>query len=139
MLTARISLRVLEGTPGRVAQSVEQGIENPCVGGSIPSLATTLILIASLMSAACGDKCEVLCQQTGDALATCRPDGLSWADVGARSRADFVSNCRGDWDRARLDLSSGQLSAALDVCAETTDALGDVTCEELIAIYTTTP
>lgn len=26
--------------PGRVAQLVEQGIENPCVGGSIPSPAT---------------------------------------------------------------------------------------------------
>ena len=28
---------------GQVAQSVEQGIENPRVGGSIPSLATNLI------------------------------------------------------------------------------------------------
>ncbi len=28
-------------TRGQVAQSVEQGIENPRVGGSIPSLATT--------------------------------------------------------------------------------------------------
>ncbi len=27
---------------GRIAQSVEQRIENPCVGGSIPPLATTL-------------------------------------------------------------------------------------------------
>jgi hypothetical protein len=27
---------------GLVAQSVEQRIENPCVGGSIPSQATTL-------------------------------------------------------------------------------------------------
>ena len=29
---------------GSVAQLVEQGIENPCVGGSIPSRATTFIL-----------------------------------------------------------------------------------------------
>ncbi len=28
---------------GQVAQSVEQGTENPCVGGSIPPLATLLI------------------------------------------------------------------------------------------------
>ncbi len=27
---------------GKVAQSVEQRIENPCVGGSIPSLPTTI-------------------------------------------------------------------------------------------------
>jgi hypothetical protein len=26
----------------QVAQSVEQGIENPCVGGSIPSLGTII-------------------------------------------------------------------------------------------------
>ena len=29
---------------GRVAQSVEQGIENPCVGGSIPSPATISVV-----------------------------------------------------------------------------------------------
>ena len=30
-------------TLGQIAQSVEQGTENPCVGGSIPPLATILI------------------------------------------------------------------------------------------------
>ncbi len=88
---------------------------------------------------ACGDKCEVLCQQTGDALATCRPDALSWADLGASSRADFVSNCRNDWDRARLDLSSGELSTALEVCADTTSSLSDLSCEELVALYAQAP
>jgi hypothetical protein len=29
---------------GQIAQLVEQGIENPCVGGSIPSLATIKII-----------------------------------------------------------------------------------------------
>jgi len=60
---------------------------------------------------------------------------MSWADVGARSRADFVNDCRADWDRARQELSSGELAAALDVCSDTTDALDDLTCEELITIY----
>jgi polyisoprenoid-binding protein YceI len=32
----------------QIAQSVEQGIENPCVGGSIPSLGTTLSVFLSL-------------------------------------------------------------------------------------------
>ena len=32
---------------GQVAQSVEQGTENPCVGGSIPPLATIVINIIS--------------------------------------------------------------------------------------------
>jgi hypothetical protein len=89
------------------------------------------------MVSGCGDRCEVLCQQTGDALATCRPDAMSWPDLGARSRADFVSQCRNDWDRARLDLSSGELSTALEVCDDTTEALGGLTCEELVAIYAT--
>ena len=32
-----------EAIGAKVAQSVEQRIENPCVGGSIPSLRTTLL------------------------------------------------------------------------------------------------
>jgi len=36
-------VRIIAPSPdGRVAQLVEQGIENPRVGGSIPSPATTL-------------------------------------------------------------------------------------------------
>ena len=30
---------------GRIAQSVEQRTENPCVAGSIPAPATTLLLV----------------------------------------------------------------------------------------------
>ena len=37
-------------TPGPVAQSVEQRIENPCVGGSIPPQATSINPIAQLFS-----------------------------------------------------------------------------------------
>ena len=33
---------------GQVAQLVEQGTENPCVGGSIPSLATICISIPNI-------------------------------------------------------------------------------------------
>ncbi len=36
---------------GQVAQLVEQGIENPRVGGSIPSLATTLFPLPASLSA----------------------------------------------------------------------------------------
>ena len=134
-LPVRISLALLRRKRGRVAQSVEQGIENPRVGGSIPSPATTLLLAIMMGVGGCGDRCEVLCQRTGDALASCRPDGMSWADVGARSRTNFVSSCRADWDRARQELSSGELSAALDVCDDTTDEVDQLSCEELISIY----
>ena len=37
---ARSRKLAVDKVAGQVAQSVEQGIENPCVGGSIPSLAT---------------------------------------------------------------------------------------------------
>ena len=33
----------------QIAQSVEQGIENPRVGGSIPSLGTILIIIQKII------------------------------------------------------------------------------------------
>ena len=39
-------IKVVNG--GQVAQSVEQRTENPCVGGSIPPLATTPFLVPSL-------------------------------------------------------------------------------------------
>jgi hypothetical protein len=39
--TALAATFAVQQIPGQVAQLVEQRIENPCVGGSIPSLATT--------------------------------------------------------------------------------------------------
>ena len=117
---------------GQVAQSVEQGIENPRVGGSIPSLA----ILTFLSAMGCGDRCEVLCQQTAAAVADCRTGtSLSWADLGARGRADFVDRCRDEWDRTSNDLSSNDLREALDVCAETTREVTRLSCEELMALY----
>jgi len=47
---------------GQVAQSVEQRIENPCVGGSIPPLATNPTVFRSGQSAQRGrefrDRCN---------------------------------------------------------------------------------
>ena len=124
------------GVAGQVAQLVEQGIENPRVGGSIPSLATTalsLLLVATAMG--CGDNCERLCAQLGGRLAECKPDTLGWTDLGATSRADFVSTCRDDWERVSGQLTTSDLRVALDVCQESARDLSDLTCEEVNALY----
>lgn len=95
-------------------------------------------LVVALGSAGCGDKCEVLCQNVGDELASCKPDTLSWNDLGARNRADFVNECKQQWDRERIDLSASDLRLSLEACADTNRELGDareLQCEELVALY----
>lgn len=92
-------------------------------------------LLAGVALAGCGDKCEVLCQQVGQQLATCKPASLTWNNLGARSRADFVNQCRTQWDRERLDLTASDLRLALQACRDTTQALDDLSCEEIVALY----
>jgi hypothetical protein len=97
-------------------------------------LATALIL--TLLNAGCGDRCEVLCQQTAAKVADCRADSpLSWKDLGARNRSDFVNRCRDEWDRESNELSSSDLREALDVCVEGTRDVSRLTCEEVFALY----
>jgi hypothetical protein len=128
---------------GRVAQLVERGIENPCVGGSIPSPATAHALgwvhlgtaLMLMTGAGCGDNCEQLCVQTASRLAACKPDSLAWTDLGARSRAGFAADCRNDWQLMSTELTVSDLRVALDVCDEATRDLGRLSCEELTALY----
>jgi hypothetical protein len=44
---------VIQFSDGPVAQSVEQRIENPCVGGSIPPQATKLYFVCCLQNIVC--------------------------------------------------------------------------------------
>ena len=136
---------------GRIAQLVEQGIENPRVGGSTPSLATIPFtsgdplggvragrIGAALLAVAlagCGDKCEVLCQNVGARVAACKPESMSWNDLGARTRTDFVNQCRNQWSRERLDLSATDLRLALQACRDTSQEVTDLSCEEIVALY----
>jgi hypothetical protein len=120
---------------GRVAQLVEQGIENPRVGGSTPSLATTLLLLTLTVLVACGDRCERLCDEVADAVAVCRPDGLSWADLGATSRRSYALECKRDWDETSAALGSRDLELSLDVCEDAQDELAALSCDEIIALY----
>jgi len=88
-----------------------------------------------MMLMGCGDNCEQLCVQTANRLSACKPDSLTWNDLGARNRADFATDCRADWERVSADLTVSDLRVALDVCDETSRDLSRLTCDELTALY----
>ena len=122
---------------GRVAQSVEQGTENPCVGGSIPSPATFTMMTVGvlLLASGCGDRCESLCRELATEIDACRSESLSWADLGARSRPDFVEQCRRQWEQERADLSPNSLVLSLDVCQATQEELPQLDCDVITSLY----
>ena len=115
------------------------------VGGSTPSPATSrsrraallLLCLPWVMAATCGDKCEALCRDVSVQLEACKPSSLTWPDLGARSRVDFVTVCRRQWERERRELSSSELAVALEFCDDS--AAVDLSCEELIALYGPSP
>jgi hypothetical protein len=92
-------------------------------------------LLVAVASMGCGDRCERLCREAGVKLNTCRGASLSWADLGARSRADFVDQCRLDWDQTSADLPSTDLAEALDICRIGSEELAALSCDEVRAIY----
>ena len=122
---------------GRVAQSVEQGTENPCVGGSIPSPATfTLFAIVSIgLATGCGDRCESLCRDVASDLDRCKGDALAWTDLGARSKSEFVEECRVQWEQERAELSPSNLVLSLDACQATQRELESLSCDEMMVLY----
>ncbi len=92
-------------------------------------------VVVCLAVAGCGDRCERLCREASVKLDACRGSSLSWADLGARNRADFVDQCRLDWDQTSGDLTSSDLAEALDICRIGSDELAALSCEEVRAIY----
>lgn len=131
------------GLDGQVAQLVEQGTENPRVGGSTPSLATLFLLIVVPAMAACAsDRCSTLCVEVGSALDECLPEwGLTWEELGAESRADWRVRCQDEWDEVRSGLEARELPASQDQCIAGSDELAalraaeDGACDELRALY----
>jgi hypothetical protein len=122
---------------GRVAQSVEQGTENPCVGGSIPSPATfsLLALLCFGVVSGCGDRCESLCRDVASDLDRCKGDALAWTDLGARSKSEFVEECRVQWEQERAELSPSNLVLSLEACQTTQRELESLSCDELMVLY----
>ncbi len=123
---------------GQIAQSVEQGIENPRVGGSIPSLATTLFLLLS--GPGCTDDCVTACQQTTLAISSCMSKSESgwyadWTDLGVESQRQFREQCQNNWNRTSATLEAREIEQALQVCAEGLDTLDTLDCDELRALY----
>ena len=127
---------------GQVAQLVEQGTENPRVGGSTPSLATTALAAAfCLFATACQpDACEQLCRRVSRDLAVCLEQWpASWQDLDATKRTDFVARCENGWSVERADLEPRELEDALDQCDETIAAMpaqgSEESCDTLRALY----
>jgi hypothetical protein len=137
---------------GQIAQLVEQGIENPRVGGSIPSLAT---LAFALLLGACGppcsdaaiwvSRCESLCCEVADALEGCVDARFTWSDLGAADRDDFVRQCFAQWDDVSVDLTAYELQQATLVCRDVRRSVAAVEpetegrCEEIRALYAERP
>jgi len=138
---------------GQVAQSVEQGTENPRVGGSIPSLATLVLLSVGLV--ACGppcsaaavwvSRCEKLCCDVADALEPCIDDTFAWSDLGATSKVDYVRQCFTQWDRTVSGLTAYEIQQATLVCRDVRRELRELDpddpgrCAELRAVYAELP
>jgi len=88
-----------------------------------------------LLLLGCGDRCEVLCRDVSVKLDGCLGSSLTWPDVGARNRADFVDRCRIDWDQVNGDLTSSDLAESLDICKTGSLELSKLSCDEMRAIY----
>ena len=120
---------------------VEQGTENPCVGGSNPSLATILLLVAVLVGCSTEDDCETLCGQTSSLLGGCLADWpISWSDLDATNRRAFRRACQNRWAEERADLEPREIDDALEQCTKGLEALEtldeqDELCDHLRALY----
>lgn len=60
---------------------------------------------------------------------------MTWADLGARSRGDYVDACHGEWDDQRASLDAREIELALDVCEDGEAALAELDCDALRALY----
>ena len=143
---------------GQVAQLVEQGTENPRVGGSIPSLATqktsaragVLALLARVIGAAAllavagcqSDSCDQLCVRTASSLNRCLStwEPADWEMLDAENQGAFLETCQSRWSEVRSSLESRELQDALEQCDEALTAINEMgedgtTCDQLRALY----
>ena len=99
--------------------------------------ATRLLMIGSVFTTGClfNDRCESLCGDISFRLEECMTAAMSWEDLGARSRSEWASACRRDWEASTSELSSRDLELALNVCQLTSEELMDWSCEEVLALY----
>lgn len=136
---------------GQIAQLVEQGTENPRVGGSTPSLA----ILTGLLLSGCGPPCNIaavwtsrcdrLCCEVADSVEPCIDDVFTWSDLGSSDRQDFVRQCFDQWSEARADLTSYELQQATLVCRDVRREISRIPadapdrCEEIRSLYAERP
>ena len=125
---------------GRVAQLVEQGIENPCVGGSSPPRATFFCKIATLsclgLITGCADPCIRTCSSAANAVDDCVEDwSMDWGDLGANGKTQFQDNCEQSWARSASTLESRELEQAFLQCEIVNDEINELTCDDLLVLY----
>jgi hypothetical protein len=125
---------------GQIAQSVEHGIENPGVGGSIPSLATFFLI--GLLGLGCSpDPCTELCKDSSEALGACIDEwSMDWEDFDAENQQDFQDRCSNRWGEVRSDLVARELEDAREQCDEARIALrasirDEASCDLLRTLY----
>lgn len=137
---------------------VEQGTENPRVGGSIPSLATlktsavagvffvlVRIIAAGVLLIAAGcqsDSCDQLCVRTASSLNRCLAtwEPADWEMLDAENQTSFLEACQSRWSEVRSALESRELEDALEQCDEALTAINEMgedgtTCDQLRALY----
>ena len=105
----------------RVAQLVERGIENPCVGGSSPPSGTIMLL---LLISCTLNECHSLCGEVADALQECIQEWpVEWDDLGYSSRNDYFEVCKQQWNETQNSLNQSQENLALTQCENTLESL----------------
>ena len=134
---------------------VEQGTENPRVGGSTPSLATSSasshkLALARILAVVfcCGsavacqpDACERLCAEVAGRLDECLDQWpVGWEEFDVQGARAFQTGCEQQWAQVRSDLEPREFDDAGDQCSEGIDALQRMrvdasSCSELRAMY----
>ncbi len=127
---------------GQVAQLVEQRTENPRVGSSILSLATSPLVLALLLGGCVGpetvglfeDDCEATCRVTARQLDDCLEE-QQWQTLDVDNANDFRNRCHDDWADMRQELSELERQQALESCESMLEWAREASCEELAGLY----
>lgn len=82
------------------------------------------------------DTCYQLCATTAQALEPCLDEwGATWEDFDSSSRVSWGDRCRSQWDEERVQLELRQVEVASDACADATEDLDSLSCDQLRALY----
>jgi hypothetical protein len=94
------------------------------------------VLAAVVLIAACGDRCQTLCDDVANRVQRCHGD-IPWSDLenSPSGKREFLTDCQQQWDEVSADLGPREVQLALDQCAQSRDTLSDLSCDEVMALY----